>query len=112
MKPVFIVILIFCIKAGYSQADFDYNLKLDFYGMLKNHQIELLREKDKNQIIARKVKNKKPFSKRDSLRLSELISNSIKAQREEIAVLIEKYKEYDSDTLEVKNDDSLLIDGT
>ena len=108
MKHIFILILLFCIKPGYSQADFDYDLKLDFYGMLKNYQIELLREQDKNQIIARKVKDKKPFSKRDSLRLNELLSNPIKAQREEIGVLIEKYKEYDSDTLEIKNDDSFL----
>ena len=109
MKNILIILFSICSVNIYSQVNKDYQLNLKFYGMNKNYSFDISKSRNKVLIIASKPKENINLNKNDSLRISVLIKeNSPKAKKEFIEI-IERNKEYLTDTLKVKPNDSLII---
>jgi hypothetical protein len=109
MKKILSILLVISCMTGYSQDRPEYRLILDFAGMIKTYKFEFLRSESQNLIIASKAKpGHLPMSKNDSLAFVKLFEKPEKKDFMELIGIVEKYKEYEIDTLIINRDNSIL----
>lgn len=94
--------------SGYAQEKKSYDLEISKNGMTKEYKINYHNINKKIFLVVNKETSIRKFSKKDSLKLMRLFKVKFSESKNEIARIIEDYREYKSDTLVLKQDDWLV----
>lgn len=109
MKKIHFVLfmILLYIHIGYSQEKESYHLELAFTGMIKNYKIAYKKSDNNGMLVVSKAAPNMNFSRKDSLKLLQVLKSKDPGMREQLAKLMEDNTKYNRDTLFIRSSDSL-----
>ena len=107
IKNFLVYLILFSFLSGYSQKKDSYELKILFSGMIEDHKIDYQKSKKESRIIVSRLVSNSSSSKKDYLKMKELIAENKEDALRKVIQITEKYKEYERDTLYIESENSL-----